>query len=155
MNNTFSIERVAKIGDLNADLLMRQYKLYKTAKFMEIKSANPKLKQSEIARELKIAYSTLQRYRRELNMLSPYRLPPSSKTHTRKQKTSNNTKQDLRMTSNDLKLTSKDLKMTSKDENDELVSRKVKTKNNSRGGDPNDDNLNKGRELLEEPFSSQ
>ena len=43
---------------------MRQYKLDKMAKFMEIKSVNPKLKQSEIARELKISSSTLQRYRR-------------------------------------------------------------------------------------------
>ena len=34
---------------------------------MEIKSINPKIKQSEIARELKISSSTLQRYRRELN----------------------------------------------------------------------------------------
>ena len=80
---------------------------------MEIKSGNPKLKQSEIARVLKISSSTIQRYRRELGMLSQNRLPPSSKTHTRKQKTSNNTN-----------INEQDLKMTSKDENDEPVSKK-------------------------------
>ena len=53
MNHTFSLEKVGKTGDLNADLIMRQYKLDKTAKFREIKSINPKLKQSETTRELK------------------------------------------------------------------------------------------------------
>ena len=96
---------------------------------MEIKSANPKLKQSEISTELKISSSTLQRYRRELNMLSPYSLPPSSKTHLRKQKTSNHSEHVLKMTSNDLK-------MNSNDENDKPVLKKVKSKNSLRGGDP-------------------
>ena len=38
---------------------MRQYKLDETAKFMEIKSANPKIKQSEIPRKPKISSSIL------------------------------------------------------------------------------------------------
>ena len=50
---------------------MRQYNLDKVAEFMEIKSFNPKLGQSEIAGELKISPSTLQRYRREMKMLHP------------------------------------------------------------------------------------
>ena len=59
-------------------------------------------------------------------MLSPYRIPPSSNTHTRNQKTSNQTEYEFKMTSNDLKMTSTDLKMTSKNanENDNLVSKK-------------------------------
>ena len=103
----------SETGDLNADLIMRQYKLEKKAKFMEIKSINSNLKQSEIARELKTSSSTLQRYRRETNMLSPYRILLSSNSHTRKQKFSNHTKPDLKVTSNDLKMISNDLKMTS------------------------------------------
>ena len=40
-------------------------------------------------------------------MLSPYRIPPSSKTnHTRKQKTSNTNLDDVKVTSKDLKTTS-------------------------------------------------
>ena len=77
MNNTFSSEQISETGDLKADLVMRQYKLNKMAKFMEIRSVHPELKQSEIAKELKISSSTLQRYRREINMLSPYRIPSS------------------------------------------------------------------------------
>ena len=63
---------------------MRQYKVDKMAKFMEIKSISPKLKQPEIARELQMSTSTLQRYGREINMHSPYRKPSSSNTNTRK-----------------------------------------------------------------------
>ena len=40
---------------------------------MEIKSINPKTKQSEIAKELGCSSSTLQRYRRDINLISPYR----------------------------------------------------------------------------------
>ena len=60
MNNTFSLDQRQKIGDLNADLIMRQYNLDKMAKLMEIKSNNPKLKQSEIAKLLDISSSTIQ-----------------------------------------------------------------------------------------------
>ena len=117
---TFSLDQIAKTGALNADSIMKQHKFMKTAKFKEIKSANQNSKKSEIARELKISSSALQRYRRKLNMLSPYRLPPSSKTQTKKQKTSKQTKHDLKMTSNGFKITSNDLK----NENDKTVSKK-------------------------------
>ena len=85
MNNTFSLDQIAKTGDLNADLIMRQNKLVEMAKFVEVKSNNPKLKHSEKIEELEISSSTIQRYRREINMLSPHSIPPSSNTnHTRK-----------------------------------------------------------------------
>ena len=48
---------------------------------MGIKSNNPGLKQSEIAKLSELSSSTIQRCGREINMLSPYRLPPSSKTN--------------------------------------------------------------------------
>ena len=84
------------------------------AKFMEIRSNNPKLKQSEIAKLLELSSFTIQRYRTEVNMLSPYRIPPSSKNnHARKQKTPNTNFDDVKVTSNDLKMTSNDLKTTS------------------------------------------
>ena len=107
--SSVSLEQIAKIGDLNADLMTRQYKMDKMAKYMEIKSINSKLKESEIAGELKKSSSTLQRCRRELNMLSPFRIPFSN-NRTGKQKTSNHTEFDLKAISNDLKMTSNDLK---------------------------------------------
>ena len=105
MNNTFSLQQIATTGDLNADLIMRQYKWNKMAKFMEIKSVNPKVKQSEIGKELKLSSSTLQRHRREINMLLPYGIPRSSNSHTRKQKIEH----DLKVTSKEIKLTSNDV----------------------------------------------
>ena len=44
------------------------------AGFMKVKYENPKLKQSEIANHLGLSSSTLQRYRNDINMLSPYRI---------------------------------------------------------------------------------
>ena len=85
MNNTYSLDQIQKIGDLNADLIMRYNKLDKMANFMEIKANHPRLKQSEIAKLLGLSSSAIQRYRKEIYMISPYRIPPSSKTnHTRK-----------------------------------------------------------------------
>ena len=84
------------------------------AEFMEIRSNNPKLKQSEDAKLLELLSSTIQRHRREINMLSPYRIQPSSKTNqTRKQRAPKTKIDDLRMTSNDLKMTSNGIKTTS------------------------------------------
>ena len=106
MNVTYSLYQIQKAGDLNADLIMRKYKIDKMAKFMEIKSNNPNLKQSEIANFLEVLSFTIQRYRRGINMLSPHRLPPPSKTnHTRKQKTPNTNIDDIKVNSNDLKTT--------------------------------------------------
>ena len=113
MNKTFSSKQIAKIGVLNADWIMRQYKLDKKANFLEIKSINPKLKQSEIAEELAISTSNFKRYRREINMHSHSRFLKTSNTSTRKQTTSNHTEHDLKLTPNELKVTSNDLKMTS------------------------------------------
>ena len=71
MNNTFPLEQISKTGSLDSILIKGQYKLDLMAMFMEIKSINPKLKQSEIAKDLSCSSCTLQRYLQEINMLSP------------------------------------------------------------------------------------
>ena len=48
------------------------------ADFMKIKYENPKMKQTEIANQLGMSSSTLQRYRNDINMLSPYRNNPNN-----------------------------------------------------------------------------
>ena len=52
-----------------------------------MKSVNAKVIQDQIAKDLGCSSSTLQRYRQDINMLSPYRIPPNS--HKRKQYISN------------------------------------------------------------------
>ena len=50
MNDTYPLAQMLETGDLNANIKMRQDKLDKMAKLMEIESDNPQLKQSEIAK---------------------------------------------------------------------------------------------------------
>ena len=42
------------------------------ADFMRVKYENPKMKQSELANQLGYSNNTLQRYRSDINILSPY-----------------------------------------------------------------------------------
>ena len=85
MNNTFSLEQISKTGNLDSNMILRQYTLDSMARFMEIKSVNPKLRQDQKAKELRCSISTLQR--QDINILSPYRIP--SNTHKRRQMISN------------------------------------------------------------------
>ena len=43
MKNTFCLEQISKTGNLDANLISRQNKLDLMARFMEIKSVNPRL----------------------------------------------------------------------------------------------------------------
>ena len=84
MNDTFSLEQISKTGNLDANLLLRQYKLELMSRFVEIKSITPKLTQKQIAKELGFSYSTLKRYRNDIKKQRPYRLSPTN--HKRSQK---------------------------------------------------------------------
>ena len=74
MNNTFSLQQISKTSNLDANLISRHYKLNLMAYVVRVKNENPNLKQSEIANQLGSSSSTLQRYRNDINMLSPYRI---------------------------------------------------------------------------------
>ena len=76
MNNSFSLQQIQKTSNLDANLISRQYKLSLMADFMRVKYEKPKMKQSEIANQLGKSASTLQRYRKEIKMLSSYRINP-------------------------------------------------------------------------------
>ena len=108
MNNSFSLQQIQKTSNLDANLISRQYKLNLMADFMRVKYENPRIKQCEIANQFGLSSSTVQRYRNDINMLSPYRINPNNvKKRTKKAKI--NDIGDLKrpqMTSNDLKTTS-------------------------------------------------
>ena len=78
MNNIPSLNEINKTAKMDPNLLTRHYKLKLMNDFMYIKYQNPKMKQSEIANNLNMSPSTLQRYRNDINMLSPYRISPNN-----------------------------------------------------------------------------
>ena len=99
MNNTFFLEQIFKTGNLDSYFILRQYKLDSMARFREMKSVTPKLRQHQFAKEIGWPSFTLQRYRQDIYMLSPYRIPSSSNKSRQK------TLSDLKRKSNYLKRT--------------------------------------------------
>ena len=108
MINTPSLNEINKTANMDPNLLTRHYKLKLMNDFMHIKYQNPKMKQSEIANNLNMSPSTLQRYRNDINMLSPYRINPNN-VKKRPKKAKIDDIGDLKRpqtTSNDVKTTS-------------------------------------------------
>ena len=103
--NTPSLNEINKTAKMDPILLTKHYKLKLMNDFMNIKYLNPKLKQSEIASQLNMSTSTIQKQRNDINMLSPYRINTNNvKKRPKKAKIDDNS--DLKrpqMTSNDNK----------------------------------------------------
>ena len=78
MNNTPSLNEINKNSNMNPNMLTKYYKLKLMNDFMKIKYQNPKMTQSEIASQLNMSSSTIQRYRNDINMISPYRINPNN-----------------------------------------------------------------------------
>ena len=116
MNNTPSLNEINKNSAMDPNMLTKYYKLNFMNDFMNIKYQNPKLTQSEKSSQLNMSPSTIQRYRNDINMISPYRITlNNTKKRSKKAKIDDNG--DLKrpqMTSNDLKTTSNDKKTKSK-----------------------------------------
>ena len=115
MDNSFFLQQIQKTSNLDANLISRQYKLNLMADFMRVKYQSPKMRQSELANQLSMSSSTLQRYRNDKNMLSPYSINPNNTNkRTKKVKNTdfdNNSHHEAgikrpQMTSNDLKSSS-------------------------------------------------
>ena len=107
------------------------------ADLMRVKFENPKLKQSEIANQMGLSSSTLQRYGNDINMLSPHRVNPNN-SNTRTKKALNATLDNNSHRDHALKrsqMTSNDLKRHQASSTGE----KVKTKNNLKDGSVQDD----------------
>ena len=116
MNNTPSLNEINKNSTMDPNMLTKYYKLKLMNDFMNIKYQNPKLTQSEISSQLNMSLSTIQRYRNDINMISPYRINANNvKKRSKKCKIDDNgDPKRPQMTSNDLKTTSNDKKTKSK-----------------------------------------
>ena len=129
MNNTFSLQQIPRTDNLDGNFLSRQYKLNLLVDFMRIKYENPKLKQSEIANQLGYSSSTLQSYRIDINILSPYKIQPDN-TKKRTRKTSNTNSDNNSHRDFDLKRP----QMTSNDPNKHKTNTKYNKKNKLKSG---------------------
>ena len=85
--NTPSLNEINKNSTMDLNMLTKYYKLKIMNDFMNIKYQNPKMTQSEISSQLNMSPSTIQRYRNDINMLSPYRI---SQNNVEKQKKDQN-----------------------------------------------------------------
>ena len=120
--NTPSLAEINRTANMDPNLITRHYKLKLMNDFMNIKYQNPKMKQSEIANQLNMSTSTIQRQRNHVNMLSPYRINPNNvKKRPKKAKIVEN---------NDIKRGSDDLRRTQITSND----KKSKSKNVLKAG---------------------
>ena len=115
MNNSFSLQQIGGTGNFDPNLISRQYKLDLMSEFMRIKFEYPKMKESEIANQIRHSSSTIQRYRNHMNMLAPYRLQPKNTNKRTKKPLKTNFEKNThrehdfkrpQKTSNDLKSTS-------------------------------------------------
>ena len=100
-----SLNEINNNSTMYPNMLTKYYKLQLMNDFMNIKYQNPKMTQSEISSQLNMSPSTIQRYRNDINMISPYRINPNNvKKRSKKVKIDDNG--DLKrpqMTSNDKK----------------------------------------------------
>ena len=72
--NTPSLNEINKTSNMDPNLITRFYQLKLMNDFMNVKYQNPKLKQLEVASQLKMSTSSIQRQRNDINMNSPYRI---------------------------------------------------------------------------------
>ena len=129
MNKSLSLQQIQKTSNPDANLIYRQYKLDLMADFMRVKYENPKMKQTEIANQLSMSSLTLQRYRNDIIMLSPYKINPNN-TIKRTNKVKNTDFDNNPHHETDVKRpqrTSDDLKRPQSTSNEN--SKKTKTKN--------------------------
>ena len=89
MNKRFSYDNIIKSQSIEANDLIRTYKLDRCCDFMEEKYINPRLTQKQICRQLGFSDSTIKRYRDDIKMDSPYRRNTNKK---KKPNQSQNTK---------------------------------------------------------------
>ena len=70
-DGNFFLEQITETGNLDAIFILRQFKLDVLSRFKAIKSANPKTKHDQIRKESGCSTGSLQRYRQDVDMVSP------------------------------------------------------------------------------------
>ena len=72
--NNYSLSQISKTANFDSNLITRYYKPDKMAEFMKTKSNNPKMTQKEICNQVGLSDRTISRFRKNIDMISPYKL---------------------------------------------------------------------------------
>ena len=137
MNNKFTIDQLSKSEVIDPNSINRLYKINTMSDFMEIRSNNRAMIQKQICKELKISDSTIERYRNDINMDSPYNR--------------NNYKKEKPNKSPDI--TTENIDESSKFK---IIEKRLKNrlKNEIKGGNISDIHTLRGKELIEQAFNT-
>ena len=82
----FSLKDIKETGDMDANLITRNRNLELMNQFENIRIENPHLTQPQICKMMNISVSTIERYRKDLDMRSPFRHKIPRKTNSDKLK---------------------------------------------------------------------
>ena len=145
MNKRFSYDNIIKSRSIEANDVIRTYKLDRCCDFMELKYNNPKLTQKQICNQLGFSDSTIKRYRDDIKMDSPYNRNNYKKRRPKKEP------------DNTTEVNKKDIEESSKNK---IIEKRIKNrlKNEIKGCNTlsgtyidNDKHLS-GKELIEQAF---
>ena len=135
-NDNFNIDMAAISENLNSNSVLRLCKQNMMSEFMEIKSSEPKSTQKQFCSQLRVSDRTIERYRDDIKMDSPY----SRKKYRKKNNKSNST-----ITQTQTHKTNENTKNSK--------NTKSNKKNYLKGGDPNDIHM-RGKDLSGQVFSN-
>ena len=135
-NDNFNIDMAAISENLNSNSILRLCKQNMMSEFMEKKSSEPKSTQKQFCSQLRVSGRTIERYRDDIKMDSPY----SRKNYRKKNNKSNST-----------------ITQTQTHKTNENTRSSKKTKSNKKNvlkrGDPIDIHMS-GKDLIEQAFSN-
>ena len=141
MNNRFTIDQLSKSETIDPNSINRLYKINKMLDFMEIRSNNPRMTQKQICNQLGFSDSTIKRYRKDINMDSPYNRNNYKK---KTKKTTDNTTENNKT-------------VIDESSKNRIIEKRIKNrlKNESlKGGNISDIHTIRGKELIEQAFNT-
>ena len=144
MSNKFTIDQLSKSQTIDPNSINRLYKINMMLNFMEIRSNIPKMKQSQICKQLGTSDSTIKRYRDDIQMDSPYK-----RKNYKKKKPNQSSDTTTENTSISQQTTNESVK-------NKIIEKRIKNrlKNEIKGGNISDTHTITGKELIDHGFES-
>ena len=143
MNNKFPIDQRSKSESIDSNSINRLYKI----NTMQIRSNNREMTQKQICKDLKISDSTIKRYRKDINMDSPYNRNNYKK---KKPKQPTDTKTEIISENENTKA------VIDESSKIKIIEKRVKNrlKNEIKGGNISDSHILSSKEIIDYAFTN-